>query len=97
MKTLDRMVRAIKYLVAVAVLLSVCLVYELATDPYEPERAKLLASLNGGESAGDAREEERVQELPHEQILAKISGEKSLWSPLIKQPPRPKPLRNRPT
>ena len=82
---------------AAAALLGVLLVYELATDPYEPERAKLLASLNDGESAGDAREEERVQELPHEQILAKISGEKSLWRPLIKQPPRPKPLRNRPT
>jgi len=89
-KTLDKMVRATRYLVAAAALLGVLLLYELATDPYEPERAKLLASLNDRDSSQDVQEE-RVQELPHEEILARISGEKSLWRPLIKQPPRPKP------
>jgi hypothetical protein len=90
-KTLDRLVRAIKYLVAVAALLGGLLVYELASDPYEPERAKLLASLNNGDSAGDVQEEERVQELPHDKILANIRGDPGRWGPLIKPKPRPKP------
>jgi hypothetical protein len=85
------MLRTAKYLVAVAALLGGLLVYELASDPYEPERARVLASLNDGDSVGDAQEEERVQELPHDQILAQISSDSGRWGPLIKRKPRPAP------
>jgi hypothetical protein len=90
-KALDRMMRATRYLVAAAALLGVLLVYELATDPYEPERARLLASLNDGDILEDAQGEEPVQELPHEQILAEISSDPGRWGPLIKRPPRVAP------
>jgi hypothetical protein len=90
-KTLDKMVAVAKYLAAAAVLLSVGLVYELASDPYAPERAKLTASLTGSKGGGEPLEEESMKPLPHDKILEKIRSEQSLWRPLVKPKPRPKP------
>ena len=81
---------AARCLAAIAVLLGAWLVYELANDPYELERTKLLASLEDGGSG--EQDEESLRELDYAQVLGKIGSEGRLWGRLVgKKPPAPKP------
>ena len=81
---------AAKWFAAIAVLLGAWLVYELANDPYELKRTKLLASLEDGGSGEQG--EESLRELDYAQVLGKINSEGRLWGRLVgKKPPAPKP------
>ncbi len=92
MKPAKKTFGAAKCLAAIAVLLGVWLVYELANDPYELERTKLLASLEDGGSGSGEQDEESLRELDYAQVLGKIGSEGRLWGRLVgKKPPAPKP------
>ena len=90
MKPAKKTFGAARCLAAIAVLLGAWLVYELANDPYELERTKLLASLEDGDSG--EQNEESLRELDYAQVLGKINSEGRLWGRLVgKKPPAPKP------
>jgi hypothetical protein len=85
-----------KWLAAIAVILCAWLAYELTTDPYAPERDRVLALLESEASHSPGETDESERDLDYEPIIRTISI-KPLWPSLVRPPrraPRPKPKPN---
>ena len=85
-----------KWLAVIAGVLAAWLVYELANDPYEFKKEKLLASIENVHSESSGQDEETARKVDYGQILKKMKSENRLWRPLVKKKPRPKPRPKKP-